>query len=96
MQLLLLNFSLCGISVVAQVSFAQSTFTAVEEAGNAVVVVSSSGENSEPVVISYTIQEHDTQGTHSMIFSQNWYNLAGKQFLIGICYICSIAFPKSY
>ena len=49
-------------SAVARVGFSQSSFTTVEEAGTAVLVVNSNGANPDPVIVGYTVDERNTQG----------------------------------
>ncbi|XP_064388263.1 uncharacterized protein LOC135336419 isoform X3 [Halichondria panicea] len=46
---------------VARVGFSQSSFTTVEEAGTAALVVNSNGANPDPVIVGYTVDERNTQ-----------------------------------
>ncbi len=50
------------LHAVARVGFSQSSYTTVEEAGTAVLVVNSNGRNPDPVIVSYTVEEGNTQG----------------------------------
>ena len=47
---------------VARVGFSQSSYTTVEEAGSAILQVTSDGNNPDTVMISYSVFEGDTQG----------------------------------
>ncbi len=49
---------------VARIGFSQSSFTTVEEAGTAVLVVNSNGANPDPVIVGYTVEEGNTLGTY--------------------------------
>ena len=47
---------------VPRVGFTQSGYTVVEDAGSAILEITSDGSNPDPVVVSYTVVEEDTQG----------------------------------
>ena len=47
---------------VVRVGFSQSSYTTVEEAGSAILQVTSDGNNPDTVMISYSVFERNTQG----------------------------------